>query len=486
MKEKINYLYRVYCFLLFTYCISGFVYASKPEVMNTSQFGKIQIFRPSQAEQSFILFISGDGGWDRGMSKMALAIADKGAIVVGIDYSAYEKKLRKQKSKCIYPSGDFESFSMSFQKKLKLHKYYKPILLGYSSGATLAYGALAQAPANTFKGVVALGFSPDIDLNKTLCNGIGLTSHAIKEGKSYYLDPSKKLTAPFVVLQGIRDKTCTVDVVTKYMKEIHNGELVVLPNMAHDFKDLSKWMPQFDLAYHKIQTAPSFVEERLSQNKNAQGQHFVTLPGDFSLTVVPANLPIAGSPIAFFISGDGGWTSFDQSVAENLAEKGISVVGLDAQKYFWEEKTPDETTLNISKAVLHYMQQWNKKSFMLVGYSFGACIVPFVATRFPQSLKNSLVSVFSISPDERADFEIHISDMLSLGIADNHYNVLSEIDKVKHVPLYCFFGEEEDADTRNRFIQNKIKVVTLKGDHGYDGNSEALVAEIVKLATKVN
>jgi len=471
-KSKI--LILLFCFL------TSYTYASKYETIKTTQFGKVQLFMPQPAIQSFIFFISGDGGWDRGMSKIAQAVSERGAIVVGIDYPTYAKMLRKQKNKCYYPSGDFESFSMAFQKKLKLHKYFKPIIIGYSSGATMAYGALAQAPANTFKGVIALGFAPDIDLSKTFCNGTGLTSHVLKEGKSYYFEPSKKLTAPFIVLQGIRDQTCTIETVQKYIKEVRNGELMILPNMAHDFKDLTKWMTQFDAAYHKIQTAPSFAEERSLQNKNLIGQHLVALPGDFPITIVPSSTKSASSPMAFIISGDGGWTSFDQLVAEELAEKGISVVGLDAQKYFWEEKTPEETTLDITKAVVHYMQQWNKQSFILVGYSFGACVVPFIANRFSPALKSALHSVFSISPDERADFEIHISDMLSLGTSDNHYNVLTEIDKMKNIPLFCFFGDEEDAQTRIRFMQNKIKVITLKGDHGYDGNAGNLANEVVK------
>ena len=51
------------------------------------------------------------------------------------------------------------------------------------------------------------------------------------------------------------------------------------------------------------------------------------------LTLIPAAIN-ENLPLAFFISGDGGWTSFDQTVCEKLAEKGIPVVGLDAQKIF--------------------------------------------------------------------------------------------------------------------------------------------------------
>ena len=91
---------------------------------------------------------------------------------------------------------------------------------------------------------------------------------------------------------------------------------------------------------------------------------------ELPLTIIPTRSKDDTLSIAFLISGDGGWTSFDQSVGEALAEKGIAVLGLDAQKYFWNSKTPLETANAVSKAVEHYLQQWNKKTFILVGYSF--------------------------------------------------------------------------------------------------------------------
>jgi type IV secretory pathway VirJ component len=133
--------------------------------------------------------------------------------------------------------------------------------------------------------------------------------------------------------------------------------------------------------------------------------------------------------MVFILSGDGGWTSFDQTLGESMAEKGMPVVGLDAQKYFWNFKTPDEAASDVAKAVQHYMQQWNKNKFILVGYSFGACVAPFIARKFSTMIKGELLGVYSLSPDELADFEIHYTDMLSIGNSNDNYNVLEEIKR---------------------------------------------------------
>ena len=41
---------------------------------------------------------------------------------------------------------------------------------------------------------------------------------------------------------------------------------------------------------------------------------------------------------AVIISGDGGWASIDRQIGNDLADKGVQVVGLNALKYFWTRK----------------------------------------------------------------------------------------------------------------------------------------------------
>src|SRR5690606_31598304 len=98
-------------------------------------------------------------------------------------------------------------------------------------------------------------------------------------------------------------------------------------------------------------------------------------------------------PFIFMISGDGGWTSFDQSLAESLAALGFHVAGLDAQKYFWNVKTPESSSANLVEAIMHYQKKFGEDNFVLTGYSFGASVVPFLANRLPENMKNHLNAV---------------------------------------------------------------------------------------------
>ena len=455
-------------------------HAISVDTLNYGNFGKVTIYKPNTVPNSVVLFVSGDGGWNVSVVQMAQRLVQQGALVAGINIKLYFKGLNALSSKCYYLAADFEDMSLMLQKKYKFPHYNKPILVGYSSGATLVYGILAQAPAATFKGAISLGFCPDIEINKPLCNGSGLKEHVLKEGKSFYLEPSDKLTAPFIAMNGTKDQVCDLASTKQFMGEVNTGKLIELPLVGHGFAVLSNWIPQFKEAYQEVLSAPSFAEQKTAENTLLQSQNLEPLPDDLPVILLPTAVKDDSKPMVFLISGDGGWTNFDHSIAESLTEKGMPVVGLDAQKYFWNVKTPGETALQVEKAVQHYLKQWNKKNFILVGYSFGANVVPFIANRLSRNLKDLLTGIYCLSPNEKADFEIHLSDMLGIGGKDESYKVLNEIKEVKQFRTVCIFGGEEDRRLRGRFEEAGAQVITVPGNHHYNNNPAAAATAILK------
>lgn len=186
---------------------------------------------------------------------------------------------------------------------------------------------------------------------------------------------------------------------------------------------------------------------------------------DLPLNLVPA--PVKNDlPLVFFISGDGGWKNWDQKVSEELAKAGMPVAGLNAQKYFWNEKQPPKVAAEFGVVIKQYMQIWRKSRFILIGYSFGACVAPFIANNFDEELKGQLKGVYCFSPDPTGDFEIHLTDMLHLN-TKRKYNVISGLIKIKFLNPVCLFGDEEDVKIRNEFSKSGAIIRILPGDHHY-------------------
>ncbi|HNW50697.1 MAG TPA: AcvB/VirJ family lysyl-phosphatidylglycerol hydrolase [Prolixibacteraceae bacterium] len=198
---------------------------------------------------------------------------------------------------------------------------------------------------------------------------------------------------------------------------------------------------------------------------------------DLPLTVFPSAVK-KDLPMVFFISGDGGWTDIDREISKQLSVNGFPVVGLDARKYFWIEKQPGQVAMAITNVLRHYLSQWNRSSFILVGYSFGACVAPFIASYFPQKIEDVMDGIYCLSPDETCDFKVHIADLLSLKTVEK-YDVLGEIKKMASYDPVCLFGDQEDPLVREHFAGTGAKVATLPGDHHYNRGYK-LVANFIR------
>jgi len=452
--------------------------ASNVDTLSVGGFGKVSIYLPENVPGSIVLLVSGTEGWNKEMSGIAHSIQSQGMLVAGINLKDYLKQQNSSVARCMYPAGDFESLSMDIQKKYKFKQYIPPLLAGCSSGTAFIYGVLAQSPPETFKGAICFGFNPEISISKPFCEGNGLKSVLTSDKKSYYLLPCAALKDPFIVLRGTMDKVQTNAALQQYMASLTTGELILLPGVGIDFTDSKGWLSQFNLACNKImKESVSSAQPTVIKSESSNAKTF-TLKSDLPLTIIP---PEANNkmPLLFFVSGDGGWKKFEQRVGEIVSEKGMPVVGLDALKYFWNEKKPKETADEISVVISYYLKQWNRSSFILVGYSFGAGVVPFIANNFPDQLKGEMKGVYCFSPDKTSDFEIHISDMLSMNKKEK-YNVLNELKMITPYNPVCIFGSMENAGLKNQFILKGIRMESLPGEHHYNNNYKAIAGIILK------
>src|SRR5690349_9085291 len=93
----------------FASVIAGLVFAlilalpAQAESLSHGRFNNVQIFRPAGPVKQVALFLSGDGGWDRGMAAMATEAANQGSLVVGIDTRKFFAELEDDGGSCVFP-----------------------------------------------------------------------------------------------------------------------------------------------------------------------------------------------------------------------------------------------------------------------------------------------------------------------------------------------------------------------------------------------
>ena len=193
---------------------------------------------------------------------------------------------------------------------------------------------------------------------------------------------------------------------------------------------------------------------------------------DLPLIEVPSRA--AGNTLAIFLSGDGGWADLDKHVSASLAEHGIAVVGLNTRSYLGTKRTPDETARDVSRVMTHYMASWNRDRVAIVGYSRGADIAPFVASRLPADLRTrlSLVAMLGLAPF--AGFQFHWADMLHTVRRPGDPLTLPELERLRGVPMLCVYGEEEKESGCRDAPDSLIKHFARAGAHHFDGDYGAL------------
>jgi type IV secretory pathway VirJ component len=435
----------------------------------TARFGTVTVYIPEGKPQSVAIFASGDGGWELGVIGMAQALSDMRAVVIGVDIRQYFARLRKAAQRpgapCQMIAADFEALSHQLQKEIGMSEYHVPVLVGYSSGATVVYAALVQSPPGTFAGALSLGFCAEQDFaGAALCPGAGLR-YSQNQHHELVFEPAATLRQPWIALQGQKDQVCDPHAADEFAARVAGGQVVRLPLVGHGFGVERNWMPQFRNAYAQLTARVEGAPQRA--------------PDIGELPVQEVRASAAGTEFALLLTGDGGWAGLDQELAARLAASGVPTVGLNSLKYFWTQRTPDETARDVARVLRHYLAAWKRQRVLLIGYSFGADVLPFVVNRLPPDLRSHIASVSLLGIDAHAAFEVRIADWV--GAADGGPPTRPELAQIGHVPVLCIYGEGE-ADSICPGLPAGIAREQVGKGHHFSGEYAALADRILAFA----
>jgi type IV secretory pathway VirJ component len=183
--------------------------------------------------------------------------------------------------------------------------------------------------------------------------------------------------------------------------------------------------------------------------------------------------------LVFYVSGDGGFNKFSMSFMQTLNNLGYAVIGLNAKDYFWRKKTPQEAAAAIETAINESNKVWKKKNIVLIGYSFGANVVPFLQTHFSASMAGKVAHLILLSPSSKTDFEIHVLQLLGWG-EDSGESVPGEINKISQ-PVSIIMGDDESGFPVGQLAAKHRRIIKMPGGHHYDGDVNALCKQIDSL-----
>ena len=439
--------------------------------------GEATVYIPPDPTGRAILFLSGDDGWGRGVVDMARRAASNGpAAVAGLSYPALRKAAQQSKSGCWYPAGDLETIGQSLEKQLSFSEYSKPTLVGYSSGATIVYAALA-ASGESFSGGMSLGFCPELQGVSPLCAHDDFRPTYDERRRKADFAPVEEIAGGWEILQGEADKACTPESTHAFARDIRGAHVTLLEGVGHGYGNPARWGAAFDQGLREIgKTAEADVPP---SSKGRPGALDPDLEAELDALGLPLVTSLVGKPRAFllFISGDGGWSSLDKALVEELAQHGVSTVAINTLKYFWSEKSPDRVAADL-KRLVEVCRRGGLPLFA-GGYSFGAEVMPVVLDR--AEFRKVFAGLVLISPGPHASFEVSVLDWLRTKEKSTPYSVLEHTRALQDLHVFFSAGQKDEESICPELRGPAGRVVELlPGSHHYNGSYHRLAASVWK------
>ena len=201
---------------------------------------------------------------------------------------------------------------------------------------------------------------------------------------------------------------------------------------------------------------------------------------DLPIVVLPPKS--GGGAMVLLLSGDGGWQELVETVAGALSAQGYGVVGLNSLKYFWKPRSPEETASDLERVIDQYGRAWHARQVLLVGYSFGADVLPIVLNRLPQDVRARVAGLTLIAPSSVANFEVKISSWLGVGHAG--FATVPELESLQGLPIVCLYGETDDDAVCPSLPPGLATVRRMPGGHHFGGDFAAVAGQVLPPPTK--
>jgi len=313
-----------------------------------------------------------------------------------------------------------------------------PLVVGVGTAGSGTALALASARPAPLSGTVAVGYCPTPNAGLPACTATG--------------EYACRVATPVVI---VPDQTrCNSADLAPVLSQFTDARSVAPENAADP-----------DLI-------PSIVSQVLGRADSGETQNDLDLP--------LVELPASGSDqrLAIIYSGDGGWADIDRELGTRLSKQGIAVVGFDTLKYFWKRKDPEAAAQDLERIISHYTETWGRKQVILVGYSFGADILPFLWAHLSDATRKDVRMMALLGLSDSATLEITVGGWIGVEPAET-LQVTPALAKVNQVPILCVYGTEDDDDACARQVLSNLEKFPMPGDHHFDGRYEKIAEAIL-------
>lgn len=407
----------------------------------------------SPANTCAAVIISGKEGWKGNVTAIAQRIfKEQNCTVIGIDLNRYLQDFQPRELLC--PCADFVRAALYFEKMRGLKKFFPPVLVGYREGSSFAYLALAQDPS-CFAGLLTFGFCPDIPGFQRPCKLKRPDYKRVKDIDGFTVFASD-LEKPIVVIGGANAGKCSTGSVRDYLKSIPSA------SMLPEEKD---WMPAFQHTMDLIAK---------------QARPPATVLPDLPLIEYPSS---HNNTMIIILCGDGGFIDMGRDLAESFSGQKYAVVGWDTLQYYWQKRDPQSSAADMARLIDGYLAAWKKQKVLLIGYSYGADVLPFMLHDMPEAALKRVVGAVLIGPATKTEFEFNVAELQQESGPPEGRPIEPQLKKMEAIPVLCIGGDREQNSLCRKIqktpgILKDVEVVMLETGHSFGDDSSGIAEKI--------
>ncbi|HEX8360405.1 MAG TPA: AcvB/VirJ family lysyl-phosphatidylglycerol hydrolase [Longimicrobium sp.] len=206
----------------------------------------------------------------------------------------------------------------------------------------------------------------------------------------------------------------------------------------------------------------------------------------------PRALPLRAYPVegqgqamAVLLSGDGPMAGLANRLAADLRGAGIPAVVWHSTAYYWAPRTPEEAARDLDLVIRHYGAAWQRERVVVVGYSMGADVAPFLLNRLPSDTRGRVGAVALLALAHDAVFEFRVQQWWTTSSAPARA-VRPEMEKLRGTRVVCIHGQGDEKGACPEMASSGADVVELRGGHHFRGDYPRLARIVMELARSVD
>lgn len=449
MSKKLITLCTGLLLLVTLQCNAQLIIHNEPELFRWGDFGDTWIFAGGTQGVQLVLT---DTIHQAQAINYAAQLSRQGNLSAVLNMENYLAAIKQRNAGCFDAATPLSVYAQDIQQHHQFQRFSQAFITGIGSAGSYVLAMLVQIPKGIFRGAYSIEWRDTITLPAPPCNN---SSQALwnSQQQKLFLSPYSVPATPW--------------------------------KLFNTYPLIQQWLPGYPLLENWQADKKIFEISRDTPPINADKKAVSQLP--------LIEIPVTGSNnnhdlLAIIISGDGGWANIDKDIANQLSREGIAVIGWNALDYFWEEKSPDIAGRDLQAAIDYYTRTWNKNRLLLIGFSMGADVMPFMVNRLNDESRKKILSVNLLNPSTSVDFVFHVSGWLGNSGKAAHL-LYPELKHWNQWPTLCFYSEQKDSLCEEIMENNaqkpdQQKLIYLPGDHHFDGNYQKLVQLILANITQ--